>query len=310
MRGIPCDQSNGRSKYQDIGISRDQESVWGMQGVTECILRNCSELPDPAEVREILGGLSEARVEKILRYKRAEDRKRSAMAGMMIRDELPRFGISQEQIRTSEKDRPFVDGETDFNLSHSGDYVLMAVSDGRVGCDIEQVKAVRERVLDHCCSEAEKIWCRNFPEAKRASAFCRIWTAKESYIKMTGEGLSLGFSKYEIVPDESAGILREPILADDAEDSKQQKPAQEMNGSGEPVHGAGIPEEMIRMEGADQPEYLGCMKVLREGKKEPCVILQMKTQDGYVISVCVETRDAKKQTISDRVCREDSQAFE
>ena len=42
-------------------------------------------------------------------------------------------------LRTNENGKPIVEGIC-FNLSHSGDYVICAVSERPVGCDIEQIK--------------------------------------------------------------------------------------------------------------------------------------------------------------------------
>ena len=76
----------------------------------------------------------------------------------------------------------------EFNLSHSGRYVAFACSDCPVGIDIERIGRntnIARRVM---VSEEYD----DFLKADdRDDAFCRLWTAKESYIKALGQGLRL-----------------------------------------------------------------------------------------------------------------------
>lgn len=78
-----------------------------------------------------------------------------------------------------------------FSLSHSGDYVLCAISDREVGADIQKLQTVdfskltsrffaetEYKALEECDSEAE-----------RQKLFFRLWTNKEAYGKMTGQGI-------------------------------------------------------------------------------------------------------------------------
>lgn len=78
-----------------------------------------------------------------------------------------------------------------FNLSHSGEYTLIALSDGEVGCDIQQIKPVNLQLAERYFhpEEARAIRdCCGAENAERQTLFFRYWTAKESFIKATGEG--------------------------------------------------------------------------------------------------------------------------
>ena len=75
-----------------------------------------------------------------------------------------------------------------FSLSHSGNAVLCALDRHPVGADIEMI---RRRSPEHLLSV--------FSDRERASieqaaspelCFTRLWTRKESYLKLTGEGLT------------------------------------------------------------------------------------------------------------------------
>lgn len=81
------------------------------------------------------------------------------------------------------------------SVSHSGALAVVAVGDACVGADIQQHRRapyleLAERFFHP--SEAEAV--RRFGEAM----FFDIWTAKEAYVKYTGEGISGGFSRFSV----------------------------------------------------------------------------------------------------------------
>lgn len=66
-----------------------------------------------------------------------------------------------------------------FNCSHSGSMVACAIADAEVGVDIQKItdgSKVKERIF--CKQELSENPC-----------FTEIWAKKESYLKLTGEGL-------------------------------------------------------------------------------------------------------------------------
>ncbi len=91
--------------------------------------------------------------------------------------------------------------EVHFSISHSGDFWLCAFGENPLGVDIE-----KWRVADYSAI------ARRFfhPEECKAvasgsiSTFFNIWTAKESYVKYHGKGLSLPLESFSVVND---GIL-------------------------------------------------------------------------------------------------------
>jgi 4'-phosphopantetheinyl transferase len=83
-------------------------------------------------------------------------------------------------------------GRLHFNLSHSGDLAVIGLAlDSSIGVDVEHVRPVPE--LEGVArrffrlEEAESILRSSGEE--RIKAFFRIWTRKESMLKLTGEGL-------------------------------------------------------------------------------------------------------------------------
>ena len=92
--------------------------------------------------------------------------------------------------------KPYIAGEKSihFSLSHSGEYVLLAVSDREVGADIQQIKDVRfDTLAKHFMTEEEYGQWNREPEEARKELFYQIWAGKEAYLKLTGEGMTAGF---------------------------------------------------------------------------------------------------------------------
>lgn len=167
-----------------------------------------TNLPDPKEFPEWMEGLAEVRKQKILRYKQQKDRKQSLGAGLLLKHVLLRHGVDSGNIRFGENGKPELDGIC-FNLSHSHDVVVCAVSNKVVGCDVEKVKNAPTKI-------AERFFCKNeiehlekFKNAERDSEFYRLWTMKESYLKMTGEGMQLALNRFEFVFEECVKVFRD-----------------------------------------------------------------------------------------------------
>lgn len=81
-----------------------------------------------------------------------------------------------------------------FNLSHSGEYAVCALSDREVGVDIQEWRKLSmdnmaKRIFD---GKEMEIWQKHSGEAKK-SYFYSVWTAKEACVKCTGAGLSKDF---------------------------------------------------------------------------------------------------------------------
>lgn len=74
-----------------------------------------------------------------------------------------------------------------FNLSHSGQYVVCAVSDRPVGIDIQVIRPYYLDVVRRVYNPRELEQIKN--SADPASEFTKLWTKKEAYLKMLGCGL-------------------------------------------------------------------------------------------------------------------------
>lgn len=104
-----------------------------------------------------------------------------------------------------------------FNLSHSGQRILIGVSEaegvGAIGVDIEAVRSVR--YLPELCdryftpAEAQTILALSGPEAD--CHFLRHWTGKEACLKALGLGIADSLQKLELTPPLDLGSDLTPI---------------------------------------------------------------------------------------------------
>lgn len=96
-----------------------------------------------------------------------------------------------------------------FNSSHSGDWVLHAISsDCEVGIDVEAFGAAPVRVEDYASAltDAELRWLKGLDPALRSAKFAALWTSKEAYVKALGQGLSRDLRRIEVGVETSGAM--------------------------------------------------------------------------------------------------------
>lgn len=133
-----------------------------------------------------------ARIEK---FHFIDDAKRTLYGDILVRYLACKLlNISNEKLMFSalKLGKPFLIGYPDFhyNIAHSGEWVVCAVSNREVGVDIEQVKQIDFGIAKRFFTEYEYNELMTKPQSEQVEYFYTIWTLKESYIKCIGKGLS------------------------------------------------------------------------------------------------------------------------
>jgi len=171
-----------------------------------------------ASERPLFTLLDASERERASRFHAARDRQRFTLAHGLLRLLLGRYaGRSATQLGFGfgRYGKPHVlDLEThmnlEFNMSHAGDLVLIAVARSRaVGVDVERWdEAVDyDGVAGFCFSPSERAALAALPQADKAAAFFAVWTRKEAYIKATGCGITQGLDHFDVSPTPGAARL-------------------------------------------------------------------------------------------------------
>ena len=156
-----------------------------------------ADLPDPLEYPKLMEKISENRKQKIIKHRQPEARKQSLGAGLLLHHILQSHGMRSQEVQIGKYGKPEVEG-INFTLSHSKEMAVCAVSESPVGCDIEKITTAPEKVADRFFRESEIRHLKETPVEERDKEFFRLWTMKESYIKMTGEGMHLPLNRFEL----------------------------------------------------------------------------------------------------------------
>lgn len=117
------------------------------------------------------------------------------------------FGIPyrEEEIQTGKYGKPYMDKEgIHFNISHGHRIVTLACADVPVGIDVESARTVRENAIKKSCTPKELEWLQR--SENRELDFLKLWTLKESYVKMVGEGLRIPLPEVEFFIEETEEI--------------------------------------------------------------------------------------------------------
>lgn len=167
---------------------------------TVVYIASVAPLKANAEYEKAYLSVTDIRREKADRMRRKEDKCLSLGAGIMLKYALGRAGIRDNETVTGENGKPYLASrEAFFNLSHSGEYVMCAVSDDEIGCDIEKISKGNENTARRFFSAEEYDFITHgADENERAVRFMRIWTLKESYIKATGKGLKTSLDSFTV----------------------------------------------------------------------------------------------------------------
>jgi len=132
------------------------------------------------------------RMERAKRFLKQEDQLRCMGAGVLLHEVL---GIRETDITLNEWKKPIVK-DVHFNLSHSGDYVILTSDRDEIGCDIEQMHPKHFEVAKRVFLPEELAWMQEDPLTR----FFVLWTLKESVMKQQGMGFALAPETFSVLP--------------------------------------------------------------------------------------------------------------
>lgn len=158
------------------------------------------EAVDDESYRRLLSFVSDEKYSRISRFHFIQDAKRTLYGDVLIRYIAcqKKQVTNKELVFTQNKyGKPFLRNLNSFhyNISHSGNWVVCAVSNKQVGIDIEEMKPIDIDIAKRFFSDSEyKDLILNHKD--QISYFYDLWTLKESYIKYRGKGLSIHLDSF------------------------------------------------------------------------------------------------------------------
>lgn len=106
----------------------------------------------------------------------------------------------EDEIILASEGKPYIKNNPFyFNISHSKEVVLCGISKAPVGLDVEKKTSGRIKIAKRFFHEKEWEYLENIKEESADLEFIKLWTMKESYVKMTGDGLALGLSSFNVL---------------------------------------------------------------------------------------------------------------
>ena len=104
------------------------------------------------------------------------------------------YGMKQcPEILKDEYGKPYLEGHLlCFNVSHSGEYLAIAISENPVGVDIQKTQEIKPGMYRKVVRGEEL----NLIGEERQKDFLRLWALKESFVKADGRGLRISMKDY------------------------------------------------------------------------------------------------------------------
>ena len=143
--------------------------------------------------------LSKSRKEKVDNFRFIKDKKLSSGAYLLLKKLLEKEGISNPIFKFGKYGKAYIANYENihFNLSHSSKMVACAISDMKVGIDIEynDPKIDLDIAKNYFFNQEYK---NIINSANPSNEFFNYWVLKESYMKYTGLGFHLKLDSFEI----------------------------------------------------------------------------------------------------------------
>ncbi len=139
-----------------------------------------------------LDEISPQRREQALKFKYEQGQRLCVLAYQLLKRGLrEEYGITGNPVFTyNEHGKPSIVGHPDiyFNLSHCREAAVCAVSSQPIGIDVESIREYKESLARYTMNDSELDVIQSSDNPARE--FIRLWTMKESALKLLGTGIT------------------------------------------------------------------------------------------------------------------------
>lgn len=157
---------------------------------------------DPQLMNKFLTLVEDAQKDEVMRYRLAIDKKLRIFSNFLIRIiacEKYMCKNSQLIFERNSYGKPILKGFVNFhyNIAHTRNAIVIAVSNNPVGVDIEKIHKIdNEKIARRVFTYNEQQYVKQDISGKN---FYEIWTKKEAYVKYIGKGLSLPINDFDVL---------------------------------------------------------------------------------------------------------------
>lgn len=149
----------------------------------------------------LLENVSEEKKERIGKYRKYEDKIRCMLGDLVVRYVLhSEYKLRMQNIEfiCNDYGKPMLKlhDNIHFSISHSGEWVICAFDDAPIGIDVEVIGNSDYGIVKRYFHKNELEEFNKKDESDKTSFFYTLWTAKESYIKMVGKGMSIPLNSF------------------------------------------------------------------------------------------------------------------
>lgn len=135
-------------------------------------------------------------IKAVLSEKNSKKRMMSLLGWKLLGENLSSTELLS-QVQFEEKGKPFIpNSDIHFNVSNTNGAVILIINDAPIGVDLERIRKPREIIYNRvfCQEEIDSI--------KSAEDFTKLWTRKESVVKLFGGGISMGLKEFSVLKNE------------------------------------------------------------------------------------------------------------
>ena len=143
------------------------------------------------------------------KYKLTDDKQRFCAARIITRTIIENhFKIDKNKIEIllNKYGKPYLNNSKDlfFNISHSGDWVVVGFANMEIGVDIQKISTSNKIDIDNIAKHAfhtdEIQYLQNSSKNTKRANFYKIWSLKEALVKAKGLGFYENLDKLSVIP--------------------------------------------------------------------------------------------------------------
>ena len=153
---------------------------------------------------DLLSLISLEKQQRINEYRLRKVAQNSLLGEAILLYGLNKFFMRGESLkfRVNEYGKPFLisNSNIQYNISHTDNHIACVMAVGVLaGIDVETIKPIDISLAKRFFEKDEVDYIFGQPVEQQIRCFYRIWTRKESYVKMVGEGLNIPLDSFSVL---------------------------------------------------------------------------------------------------------------